>query len=324
MITTANNTPFKSFADMLSVFTDDSVCRTYLESKVWENGVPTCPYCKSNNHYILKTKGEFKGMYKCAAKGCKKRYTVTIGTMFEGTHVGLRKWFIAIYLFSLHKKGISSHQLATDLGITQKSAWFMLHRIREAFGIDDSDLMGGEGVVVEVDETYVGGKNVNMSNKKRKAIAAAKEARIEMEDNKTAIIGYLERGGKLRLQVMRKDVELPEYVSGGVAKDSVLMTDSFKPYSEVGREYAFHGTVNHSKSEYVKDKVIHTNTIEGAFSLFDRMVIGIYHNVSPKHLQAYCNEHEFRYNNRKESVNDRFDFSLRNSKKLPYAKLIAE
>ncbi len=102
------------------------------------------------------------------------------------------------------------------------------------------------------------------------------------------------------------------------------MTDSHVGYRKVGREYAFHVSVDHSKEEYVKDKVWHTNTLEGAFSLFDRMVIGIYHNVSPKHLQAYCNEHEFRYNNRKLSVNDRFDFSLRNSKKLPYAVLIAD
>jgi transposase-like protein len=123
---------------------------------------------------------------------------------------------------------------------------------------------------------------------------------------------------------MKKDVELPEYVAGGVAKDSVLMTDSFKPYSKVGREYAFHGVVNHRSGEYVRDKVIHTNTIEGAFSLFDRMVIGIYHNVSPKHLQAYCNEHEFRYNNQKQTVNERFDFALKFSRKLAYATLIAE
>jgi transposase-like protein len=170
---------FNSFASMLSALPDKTACRSYLQSKIWEGGVPTCPYCGSQEHYILKTKGEFKGMYKCAAKGCKKRYTVTIGTMFEGSHIPLRKWFIAIYIFSMHKKGISSHQLATDLGITQKSAWFVLHRIREAFGIDDSDLMGGEGVVVEVDETYHGGKNANMSNKKRKAIAEAKEARVE-------------------------------------------------------------------------------------------------------------------------------------------------
>lgn len=318
----ANDTAtFKSLTSMLKALPDDAACRAYIESKVWADGIPTCPYCRSQNHYRLTSKGEFKGMYKCAASGCKKRYTVTIGTMFHGTHVSLRKWFIAIYIFSMHKKGISSHQLGVDLGITQKSAWYMLHRIREAFGIDDSAPMGGEGVLVEVDETIHGGKTTNMHNSKRKAIASGE---AEWTDNKSTIFGCLERGGRLRLQVMRKDIELKEYVAGGVDTGSVLMTDNANAYRIVGRHYAKHVSVDHSKDEYVRDKVWHTNTIEGAFSLFDRMVIGIYHNVSPKHLQAYCNEHEFRYNNRKQSVNDRFDFSLRNSKKLPYSVLIKD
>ena len=322
MKTEATKVKFNSLTTMLDSLGNDAECRVYLESKVWADGVPTCPYCGSNKHYILKSGGEFKGMYKCGAPGCKKRYTVTIGTMFEGSHVGLRKWFIAIYIFSMHKKGISSHQLATDLGITQKSAWYMLHRIRLAFGIDDSDLMGGEGLIVEVDETYVGGKVKNMSNKKRAAIAHAKELGLDT-DNKTGVIGYLERGGNLRLQVMNKDTEISDYVAGGVRTDSVLMTDSHLSYRKVGRAYAMHGAVNHGNSEYVRD-ICHTNTIEGAFGLFDRMVIGIYHNISVKHMQAYCNEHEFRYNNRKHSVSDRFDFSLKNSRKMSYAVLIGK
>lgn len=311
---------FNSFSSMLAALSDEESCRDYLQSKIWEDGTPTCPYCGAKEHYMLKTKGEFRGMYKCAAKGCKKRYTVTIGTMFEGSHIPLRKWFIAIYLFSMHKKGISSHQLATDLGITQKSAWYVLHRIREAFGIGDTEIMGGEGVVIEVDETYVGGKTKNMSNKKRKEL---KEGKRATTDNKTAIMGYLERGNKLRMVAVKEGDFMPDLVRENVDKTSVLMTDSANTYQKVGKEFAHHGTTDHIRSQYVKDEVYHTNTIEGAFGLFDRMILGIYHSISPKHLQAYCNEHEFRYNNRKQSVNDRFDFALKFSRKISYATLIA-
>jgi transposase-like protein len=121
---------FKSFAKMLDVLPDEAACRNYLEQIRW-NGKPTCPHCGFQEHYVLKTKGVFKGMYKC--KNCRERYTVTVQTMFEGSHIPLRKWFIAMYIFSSHKKGISSHQLARDLGITQKSAWFVLGRIRNAY-----------------------------------------------------------------------------------------------------------------------------------------------------------------------------------------------
>ncbi len=123
-------TSFKSFTDMLTALPDDMACRKYLEGILW-NSIPTCPHCASQRSSMLTTKGVFKGLYKCGA--CRERYTVTIGTMFEGSHIPLRKWFIAIYIFSLHKKGISSYQLASDLGITQKSAWFMLGRLRNAF-----------------------------------------------------------------------------------------------------------------------------------------------------------------------------------------------
>src|SRR5665213_478946 len=124
---------FKSLTEMLSALPNDMACREYLEMKIW-GGVPTCPHCGSQHSYTLKTKGVFKGMYKCV--DCQQRYTVTVGTMFEGTHIPLNKWFLAIYIFSMHKKGISSHQLASDMGITQKTAWFLLHRIRYAFKAD--------------------------------------------------------------------------------------------------------------------------------------------------------------------------------------------
>ncbi len=158
-----------SFVDMLAALPTDTACREYLEYKNW-GGIPTCPHCGSQNkdHWKLKVKGEFNGMYKCKEKVCKKRFTVTIKTMFEGSHLPLRKWFIAIYIFSLHKKGVSSHQLASDLGITQKSAWFMLSRIRKAFEPKKS---GGKiDGAVSCDETFVGGKNKNRHNDKKTSI----------------------------------------------------------------------------------------------------------------------------------------------------------
>lgn len=155
---------YNSFTHMLTALPDDAACRSYLESVRWTSGTPTCPHCGTadNKAMQLKTKGVFKGMYKC--RSCRERFTVTIGTMFEGSHIPLRKWFIAIYIFSTHKKGISSHQLASDLGVTQKTAWLMLGRIRNAFKLKAETPMSG---TVQADETYVGGKNKNRHKDKK-------------------------------------------------------------------------------------------------------------------------------------------------------------
>ena len=243
--------------------------------------------------------------------------------MFEGSHVPLRKWFIAIYIFTTHKKGISSLQLGRDLGITQKSAWFVLSRIRQNFGIgDSSDLLGGSGTVVEVDETVVGGKVKNMSNKKRKASLGDKTMR---HDNKTVVVGIVERGSELRLKAVKQGDFVPDIVRANVDTESVLMTDTANTYITVGKEYAQHETVDHTQKEYARDGVYYTNTIEGAFSLFDRMVIGIYHNISRKHIQKYADECAFRYNIRKTSDSEKFIMALnRAEKRLTYTELIAD
>ncbi len=159
------NREFTSFAAMLTALPDDKACREYLELKRW-NGTPVCPHCgvQDEKHYRLNVMGEFKSMYKC--RECKERFTVTVGTMFEGLTIGLRKWFIAAYIFSAHNKGISSHQLARDLDLTQKTARFMLHCLHLAFSDSNNSQVGGEGVVVEADTTLVGGKAKNISMKK--------------------------------------------------------------------------------------------------------------------------------------------------------------
>jgi transposase-like protein len=315
------NTEFKSFAAMLTALPTDAACREYLEMKRW-NGTPTCPHCGVVDaaHYKLNVKGEFKGMYKC--KACKERFTVLLGTMFEGSPIPLRKWFIAAYIFSAHKKGVSSHQLARDLDVTQKTAWFMLHRLRLAFADTTIEPMGGEGIIVETDITIAGGKTKTMSNKKRKAFKGDRNAAMA---NKTAISAYVERGGNVRFDVVDSNENEPDLVRTHIDSDSVLMTDTANTYIAVGKEYAAHLSVDHSKSEYVRG-IAHTNTIEGVFSLFDRMVVGIYHFVSPKHMQAYCNESAFRYNSRKITDKARFDLALikTNGVKLHYATLIAK
>lgn len=315
------NTEFTSFAAMLSALPTDAACREYLEIKRW-NGTPVCPHCGTvdANHYKLKVKGEFKGMYKC--KACKERFTVTLGTMFEGSPIPLRKWFIATYIFSSHKKGISSHQLAKDLGVTQKTAWFMLHRLRLTFTDKNNEMMGGEGVIVETDTTIVGGKARNMRKSKRRAMRGDRDNSMA---NKSVVSAYIERGGNVRFDVVDSNETEKELVKKHVDTSSVLMTDNANEYRKIGKEYAKHEAVNHQIDEYVRGAA-HTNTIEGAFSLLDRMIIGIYHQTSKKHLQAYCNEVGFRYNNRKITDKARFDMALclTSGVRLDYKTLIAK
>jgi hypothetical protein len=198
----------------------------------------------------------------------------------------------------------------------------MLHRLRLAFADTTIEPMGGEGIIVETDITIAGGKTKTMSNKKRKAFKGDRNAAMA---NKTAISAYVERGGNVRFDVVDSNENEPDLVRTHIDSDSVLMTDTANTYIAVGKEYAAHLSVDHSKSEYVRG-IAHTNTIEGVFSLFDRMVVGIYHFVSPKHMQAYCNESAFRYNSRKITDKARFDLALikTNGVKLHYATLIAK
>jgi hypothetical protein len=288
---------FKTLPQLFDFFKDEETCMTYWENVRW-GGVVTCTHCDVPNPY--KTN---RG-YKCRNIECQKKFSSLTGSIFENTKMPLRTWFGAIYLCSNHKKGISSLQLGRDLGIHQKSAWFLLHRIRETMKEIHELPLGGEGVVVECDNTVVGGKVKNMSNIKRKAITEGKAGR---NDNKTNVAAYIERSGKVRFDVIDSNENDQDLLRKHVDTTSVLMTDSATTYTNVGKEFAHHGTVNHGISEYVKDEVYHTNTIEGVFSHFDRMVIGTYHNISKKHLQAYCNESAYRYNTRKVTGTVRFE-----------------
>lgn len=306
---------FSNLFQLFDFFKDEAVCLSYWEQIHW-GGQPVCPHCECEKVY--KTN---RG-YKCANKECFKKFTAISGTIFENTKIPLRLWFGAIYLMTAHKKGISSLQLGRDLGVQQRTAWYLLHRIREILKENEPEMIGGEGVVVEVDETYVGGKVKNMNNRKRREI---KEQIRGVNDNKTAVMGYIERSNKIRFEVVCKECVIAEMVKENIATDSVIMTDSATTYTNIGKQFAYHGTVDHSKKEYVKEDVIHTNTIEGSFSLLDRMIIGIYHFVSPKHLQAYCNESAYRYNTRKITDPQRFEHAVKmcGNSRLTYQKLIS-
>lgn len=307
---------FKTLPQLFDFFSTEDVCMSYWEQVRW-NGNVTCPHCGSENPY--KTN---RG-YKCKNIECQKKFSSLVGSIFENTKIPLRTWFAAIYLCTNHKKGISSLQLSRDLGIHQKSAWFLLHRIRQTLMEIAPEALGGEGVVVETDTTVVGGKVKNMSNKKRAAILQNKEKR---NDNKTHVSAYIERSGKIRFDVINAGENEPDLLRMHVDAGSVLMTDTANTYVKVGKEFAHHGCVDHSKSEYCRDSVYHTNTIEGAFSHFDRMVIGVYHNISKKHMQAYCNESAYRYNTRKVTQTNRFEDTVMKCSgvRLKYVTLIGK
>lgn len=303
---------FSTFSEMLSTLSSDEKCRQYLEQIRWNNN-PVCPHCATEKHYKLKVKGEFKGMYKCA--NCLKRYTVTVGTIFEASHIGLRKWFITIHIFSTNKKGISSHQLSEDLGITQKSAWYMLSRIRHLY---NQDSFNEESEISYVDETFVGGKNKN-----RHADKKVKNSQGRSYKDKTPVFGIIKNG-----QVFTKVVSdtkastLKPLIHNLVDRGTILVSDEWKGYNGLSNDYN-HKVVNHNRKEYVNDGYS-TNNVENFWSHFKRGINGIYHQVSRKHLQRYADEFSFRHNNRQLVSTDRFNLSLLKSDvgRLTYKKLI--
>jgi len=270
-------------------FQNEEKAREYLEALRWPNG-PVCPHCGSvGKHYALTGTSHRKGLWKCV--DCREQFTVTVGTVFERSKVKLNLWLQAVHLVCASKNGMSSMELHRLLGVTQKTAWFMLHRIREAMKPESGGLLGSGGGTVEADETYWG-------NTKRSK--AAKGYKGRGYAHKEKIVSLVERGGNVRsfhVQAVTAKTLKPILLAQ-IAKDAHLMTDEASMYTKVGKEFASHSVVNHSSGEYARGKA-HTNTIEGFFSRLKRGLIGTYHHVGSQHLGRYVTEFDFRYNTRK-------------------------
>jgi transposase-like protein len=286
---------FKNLKELMAHLSDDQRCRDYAEQMRW-GGNPVCPYCGKSKPYRIKDRGRFR----CSSRNCKKNFSVTVGIIFENSKIKLSTWLAALYILTAHKKGISSHQLARDLGVTQKTAWFMNHRIRLIMDLPPEPLEE----IVEVDETYVGGTFANMNRARRK------KWQESGRDNKTAVMGLVQRNGDARLTVIGNKT-FKDIVISNVVKSAYIMTDSHISYIGLNQQFAGHEAVNHSIQEYRRG-LAHTNSVEGFFSLFKRTIHGTYHQISPKHLHRYCAETTFRFNSRKIKDADRFRETISN------------
>jgi transposase-like protein len=301
------NQDFKSILDLIKTFPDEQTCIDHLETLRW-NGNVISPFDATSKVY--KCKGN---KYRCKNTG--KYFNVKTDTLFDNTKIELQKWFLAIWIVTSHKKGISSLQLGRDLNITQKSAWFMLQRIRNCFGIENDNQLDNE---VEADETYVGGKNKNRHGNKKVEASQGRSAK-----DKTPVLGMVERNGKLNAKTVAnvQSATLTKEIVANVKESASLYTDEWLGYKGVSRIYD-HSIVKHNKGQYVNGR-IHTNTIEGFWSLLKRGIFGIYHFTSKKHLQMYVDEFVFRYNTRDTTEAMRFNLLLANTQnRLTYKTLI--
>lgn len=300
---------FKSIFDLLKAFPDEQTCINHLENLRW-NGVPVSPFDSESKVY--KCAGN---KYKCKTTG--KYFNVRTATIFDNTKIPLQKWFLALFIFSSHKKGISSHQLARDITVTQKSAWFLLHRLRYAF--DHPNFKQSLGNIVEIDETFMGGESKNKhANKKTKTSGGG------TMHEKQPVLGMLERGGNVIAKVVpdRDRLTLLPIIYDTVRMKSTVMTDEYRGYQNMKWKFT-HLTVNHGAKEYVNE-MAHTNGIENFWSHLKRGIDGIYHWVSKGHLQSYVDEFTLRFNTRSFTTQCRFDLILAGvtDKRLTYKDLI--
>lgn len=307
---------FNNLRELVTSMPDEKSCREYLAKQRWPDGKAICPHCGCSKSYVI----EGGKKYKCANSECYKKFSVIVGTVFEASNIPLTKWFMAIYLCTAHKKGISSYQLGRDIGVTQKTGWFMLHRIREIMKPNMNIVLGSKGIV-EADETFVGGRIANHSRTKRAAFADHKDWKI----NKTTTFGMIERGGNLIMKTipaLHEERNLRQSVRDNLEYAATLVTDDAFHYKPLKDDYHHH-TVHHGKNEFARLQ-FHTNTIEGVFSHFKRGIIGVFHQVSPWHLQRYLNEFTYKWNRRKMKDVERFGVILNNPQgRLTYKKLIS-
>ena len=276
------------------MFHDEDAARAHLEAVRWPSGA-NCPHCGSVN--VLRMEGEAhrKGLFNC--RDCRKQFSVTVGGVFERSHVALHKWVLATHLLTSSKKGMSSHQLSRMLGVTYKTAWFMSHRIREAMTDPNPAQLGGKGKIVEADEMYHGKREIPVPSPHRRGAPYLKRGKAA---EKRIVIGLVERAGAARA------VHLPERVTANNVRSillkhadikSRLHTDESKIYPAIGAAFATHETVHHAAKEYARGDVT-TNSVEGFFGIFKRGMTGVYHHCGEQHLQRYLNEFTFRYSHR--------------------------
>lgn len=302
---------------LVNRFHDEDRCRQYLEDLRWPNGI-ACPKCGSTEDRI--TDIPSRGTHRC--NECQYQFSVRAGTILQDSKLPLWKWFLATYLISESKKGISSNQIKRMLGVTYKTAWFLTHRIRGAMAYAHQDQLAG---IVEADETFVGGKYRYARTDKRIDGTPARGRRPD--NNKSVILGAVERGGQVRLRLApdRSKRSINEFLIAEVSDGAeAIFTDDWSAYRGLGDENTRHESVNHSAKEYVRGDV-HTNTAEGVWSLLKRSIVGSYHHLSVKHLPAYLDELEWRFNHR----NDEHIFRetlrvLVTADPLTYESLIAD
>lgn len=278
----------KTLTEAILYFADPDNALKYMVSLRWPNGV-TCPYCGSESPMFLAT----RRIWKCRFRECRKQFSAKVGTIFEDSPLPLDKWLTATWFIANCRNGISSYEIARDLNVTQKTAWFMLHRIREAMQDETTGgMLGGE---VECDETFIGGKarNMHKADKDRK-----------LAEGKAIVAAVLERGGRVRAKVVdkRRKVQLQSLVRENVTPGSALYTDELKSYDGLSADFE-HQVINHAM-QYV-DEQIHTNNCENFWSLLKRSLKGTYVSVEPFHLFRYVDEQAFRYNTRKDSEGER-------------------
>jgi transposase-like protein len=271
-------TPAIDLPELIERFGSEDKCHAYLEELRWPDGV-NCPRCDSDKISRIKDRRQFD------CDGCRYQFSVRVGTLFHDSKLPLWKWFLAVYMMGESRKGISANQLKRMLGVSYKTAWYLCHRIRSAMTDDSGELLRG---VVEVDETYIGGV---MHGRKQ-----------GYKGNKVTILGAVERGGRVRMQAMgQKRVTATmtrDFLAKHVAPEAeAIYTDQSTAYQNIADHDTVHERVNHHAHEWVRG-LIHTNTVESVWSLFDRAVIGSYHKLSTKHMQAYLDEFAFRFNNR--------------------------
>ena len=312
------NTENPQFDTLSKVFSDADAAREFLEAIRWPDG-PVCPHCGVEGRaYKLEPKEGSKrpvrpGVYKCA--DCRKQFTVTVGTIFEGTRVPLNKWIYVIQLMTAAKKGVSAHQVHRTIKVTYKTAWFMCHRIRKAMECEPlAGLLGGGGGIVEADETYVGGK----PRRQNRTADGEKTTKTE----KAIVFAAVERGGKARSRVVGDSTAetLQGALVDDVSLDTHVMTDGHRSYKGLSSFFDCHSSVDHDK-EYVNG-IIHTNTAESLFSLFKRGIFGAFHHVSKKHLHRYLAEFDFRWNHREVEDGERLVAAIEQTggKRLMYRK----